>query len=361
MKVIIFAITLLGLHSLEAQVTAPAVQPTSVPYQCNDEAKRCEKEFQMTVQDFSQNATMQCLAGHNLDLCLGNAEITKVCANDTTAIQKLRDQYKLAIDKSGCGHTPIPTPPPCLADDMKCERDFLANLAAAGNDVQQTCNVGLALKTCLDTIDGNSDCAAYKKVIADQRAAYAGQIAADGCSAPAANTLPPCAAEVTACEKNFTVNLAKAGDNAMSKCTVSFKFLSCLNVRDEAPECAASKPAINTLRASYAKQISDAGCKSTGGQCSYDVSACEDRFLHGLDMAADNAAAQCGVGASLENCLQAREADSACANQTATIKSLRQMYATQINQDGCGNAATASSYHLFSLIAALVVAFKLRL
>jgi len=156
---IIAALVLLGVSSISAQVTAPAVQPTTLPYQCEDETKKCEKEFQMAVQDYSGNATMQCLAGHNLDLCLGNDELLKVCANDTSSIQNLRDKYKLAIDKSGCGKMAVPTPPPCMADDMKCERDFLAALGAAGNDIMKTCNAGLALKTCLDTIDGNTDCA----------------------------------------------------------------------------------------------------------------------------------------------------------------------------------------------------------
>jgi len=147
----------------------------------------------------------------------------------------------------------------------------------------------------------------------------------------------------------------------MTQCTVGFKFLSCLNVRDEAPECSSAKAAIATMRDAYSKQISQAGCQNTAGQCSYDVSACEDRFLHGLDMANGDKSSVCMVGAQLENCLKSREGDPACLNNTAAIKLMRKTYATQINQDGCGNAAVTLGAGLLSLLCASLVALKLRL
>jgi len=334
MDLILLTLISLAFSGLSAVPTTPNPQMA-----CAGRVAACEKEFQMAITDDPNNATMQCLAGSNLENCLGYAELTKDCKGKTATVDALRNTYKKQIDQANCASAPAPSAPPCLGDLNTCERNFINADNAAGNDAQAECRAGKAFMTCLDVQEHKAECSAYQAVIVQQRQTYSVQLINDGCTDGIPPTVSPCQGDVLQCEKTFETAIDMAGHSVTKQCNAGQVFLQCLTDKDNSAECAAVKGMIAQLRQTYAGQIKADGCvpQARGVDCMPEINKCETNFLDGVTAAGSNVAQACSVGATLENCLKQRENDSNCAPHQTDIDNIRKTYTQQIDQAGCSS------------------------
>lgn len=334
MNLILFTLVSVVISQFAAGQTTP-----NPGVACEGRVSACEKEFQMAIGDSPGNKTMQCLAGANLENCLGYAELTKDCKGKTSTVDALRQTYKSQIDQANCASATVPTAPPCLNDLNQCERDFINADNTAGNDAQAECRAGKAFMTCLDVQEHKPECSKYQSVIVQQRQTYSVQLINDGCTDGIPSTVSPCQGEVVQCEKTFEVAIDVAGRSVTKQCNAGQAFLQCLQDKDNAPECATIKQMIANMRTTYAGQIKADGCvpQARGVDCMPEINKCETTFLDGVTAAGSNVAQACAVGATLETCLKQRENDSNCAPHQTDIDNIRKTYTQQIDQAGCSS------------------------
>ncbi|RUS71510.1 hypothetical protein EGW08_020723, partial [Elysia chlorotica] len=311
------------------------------PLKCSKDIQDCQQRFIVDNTKAGDDNTKACQAGEALGNCLFSIETRPECGGAKKIIDSIRGSYHDQINTQGCASIIRPQQTQCQKDVVTCEQTFQNAIKATPNNAVAQCNAGVVFMSCLDQYDHKVECLAAQSAIASMRALFSTQIAAAGCGTGVKPTVTPCQGDVMGCVQAFVDAVKIAGNNVDKQCSAGATLTKCFDDKNKAPECAAVKGTIATLRNTFSSQIRTDGCvgnvdpNDKGVKCSLDITDCEETFQTQVNDAGTDIKSQCSAGATLEACLSQVEQNSDCSGAKKSVDAVKNMYQQQIDQTAC--------------------------
>ncbi|KAK3796740.1 hypothetical protein RRG08_047353 [Elysia crispata] len=315
----------------------------SGPLKCSKDIQACQQQFVVDDTKAGNDNTKACQAGEVLGNCLNSIEGKPECGGAKKLIDSLRGSYHDQINTQGCAAIIRPQQTQCQKDVVVCQQTFQAAVKVAPNNAVEQCHAGVVFMACLDKYDHQVECLAAQSAISSMRSIFSKQIAAAGCGDGAKPTVTACQGDVMGCVKGFTDAMKIAGNNVDKQCSAGAAMTKCFDEKDKAPECAAVKDTIASLRNTFSSQIRTDGCAGNADpsdpkiKCSLDISDCEETFQTQVNDAGTDVKSQCLAGATLEACLSQVDQNSVCSSSKSSVDALKDFYKQQIDQTTCAS------------------------
>ncbi|GFO29485.1 hypothetical protein PoB_005599000, partial [Plakobranchus ocellatus] len=322
---------------------------SSGPVLCTKDIQNCQQQFVVDDTKAGNDNTKACLAGEALGNCLTSIQGRPECGGAQALIDSIRGAYHDQINTQGCAAITRPAQTQCQKDVVACEQTFQTSVQAAPNNAIAQCNAGVVFMACLDNYDHKIECLAAQSAISSMRAIFSKQITSAGCGDGAKPTVTACQGDVLNCVQTFSNAIKVAPNNVDAQCSAGAALTKCFDDKDKAPECAAVKDTIASLRKTFSSQIRTAGCAGNADpsnpkiKCSLDITDCEGTFQTQVQDAGTDIKASCFAGAALTKCFDDKDKAPECAAVKDTIASLRKTFSSQIRTAGCAGNADPSN------------------